>query len=73
MAKTGHEKPILLFALGGNALIRKGQCGTIREQFDNLRLPVRQIATNYCKIRTCICQAIPVTVNNQNKAIEQSK
>jgi carbamate kinase len=39
-----RPKPILLVALGGNALIRKGQRGTIREQFDNLRLPVRQIA-----------------------------
>lgn len=39
---TGKE--ILLVALGGNALIRKGQRGTIDEQFDNLRIPVRQIA-----------------------------
>lgn len=44
MAKTGRGKPILLIALGGNALIRKGQLGTIREQFDNLYPPVRQIA-----------------------------
>ncbi len=29
MVETGHEKPILLIALGGNALIRKGQCGLI--------------------------------------------
>ena len=34
----------LLIALGGNALIRKGQSGTIREQFANLRVPTRQIA-----------------------------
>jgi carbamate kinase len=34
----------MLIALGGNALIQKGQRGTIREQFENLRLPVRQIA-----------------------------
>lgn len=38
------QKPILLVALGGNALIRKGQSGTIDEQFDNLRIPVKQIA-----------------------------
>jgi carbamate kinase len=38
------KKEILLVALGGNALIRKGQAGTIEEQFANLRLPVRQIA-----------------------------
>ncbi len=38
------DKPILLIALGGNALIQKGQKGTIAEQFENLRIPVRQIA-----------------------------
>ena len=37
-------KPTLLVALGGNALIRKGQQGTISEQFENLRVPIRQIA-----------------------------
>ena len=44
MGKTQRRKPILLVALGGNALILKGQRGTIQEQFQNLRLPVRQIA-----------------------------
>ena len=44
MGKTQRRKPILLIALGGNALIKKGQRGTIQEQFYNLRLPVRQIA-----------------------------
>jgi len=39
------NKPILLIALGGNALIQKGQKGTITEQFDNLRIPIRQIAS----------------------------
>ena len=38
------DKKTLLVALGGNALIRKGQRGTIEQQFDNLRVPVRQIA-----------------------------
>ena len=38
------HKPILLVALGGNALIRKGQRGTIEEQFANLRVPIGQIA-----------------------------
>ncbi|MBU1612579.1 MAG: carbamate kinase, partial [Proteobacteria bacterium] len=37
-------KPLLIIALGGNALIRKGETGTTRQQFENLRLPVRQIA-----------------------------
>jgi carbamate kinase len=40
-----NYKPILLIALGGNALIQKGQKGTITEQFDNLRIPIRQIAS----------------------------
>jgi len=39
-----RKKEILLVALGGNALIRKGQAGTVGEQFANLRLPLRQIA-----------------------------
>ncbi|MBW1696168.1 MAG: carbamate kinase [Deltaproteobacteria bacterium] len=34
----------LLVALGGNALIRKGQVGTVEEQFENLKVPIRQIA-----------------------------
>ena len=37
-------KPILLIALGGNALIGKDQKGTIEEQFENLKVPLRQIA-----------------------------
>ncbi len=36
--------PTLLIALGGNALIRKHQRGTIREQFANLQIPMQQIA-----------------------------
>ncbi len=44
MMRTADEKPILLIALGGNALVQKGQQGTIEEQFDNLRVPIRQIA-----------------------------
>ena len=38
------KKEILLVALGGNALIRKGQVGTVDEQFENLKVPIRQIA-----------------------------
>jgi carbamate kinase len=37
-------KKILLVALGGNALIRKEQIGTVEQQFENLRTPIRQIA-----------------------------
>jgi carbamate kinase len=39
---TGRET--LLIALGGNALIRQGEHGTIDEQFANLRVPLRQVA-----------------------------
>lgn len=38
------HRETLLVALGGNALIRKGEIGTAAEQFENLKLPVRQIA-----------------------------
>lgn len=44
MHKKSHHKPILLVALGGNALIRKGEEGTIEQQFKNLKVPIRQIA-----------------------------
>jgi carbamate kinase len=40
----GVKKQILLVALGGNALIRKGQMGTVDEQFENLKVPISQIA-----------------------------
>ena len=43
MAAT-NSRERLLIALGGNALIKKGQKGTIGEQFANLTVPVRQIA-----------------------------
>ena len=33
-----------MIALGGNALVRKGQEGTIEDQFENLKVPIRQIA-----------------------------
>jgi carbamate kinase len=42
--KGKSKKEILLVALGGNALIRKGQEGTVEEQFQNLKIPIRQIA-----------------------------
>jgi carbamate kinase len=42
--KEEVKKEILLVALGGNALIRKGQVGTVEEQFENLKVPIRQIA-----------------------------
>jgi len=41
---TERVKKILLVALGGNALIRKGQAGTIEEQLENLKIPMDQVA-----------------------------
>jgi carbamate kinase len=41
---NGDERPLLLVALGGNALIRPGQSGTAAQQLENLRLPMRQVA-----------------------------
>jgi carbamate kinase len=38
------EKPIMLVAFGGNALIQSGQEGTAEEQFENLKLTMGQIA-----------------------------
>jgi carbamate kinase len=43
MKKASHKETILV-ALGGNALIRHGQTGTMDEQLENLRVPIRQIA-----------------------------
>jgi len=40
-----QSKPIVLVALGGNALIRKKQQGSARQQLENLKLPIRQIAS----------------------------
>lgn len=42
--ENSADRDILLLALGGNALIHKGQYGTVGEQFENLRVPMRQIA-----------------------------
>ncbi|MCM2358759.1 MAG: carbamate kinase [Geobacteraceae bacterium] len=42
--KNVANKETLLVALGGNALLRQGEEGTIAEQFANLRLPMRQVA-----------------------------
>jgi carbamate kinase len=39
-----QTKKTLLVALGGNALIRKGQQGTIEQQFENLKTPMNQLA-----------------------------
>jgi carbamate kinase len=38
------EKPIMLVAFGGNALIQSGQEGTAEQQFENLKPTMRQMA-----------------------------
>ncbi|MCX5852623.1 MAG: carbamate kinase [Deltaproteobacteria bacterium] len=58
------EKETLLVALGGNALIRKGQKGTVEEQFENLRVPVGQIARLSRKYRIIITHGNGPQVGN---------
>ncbi|MFP5212115.1 MAG: carbamate kinase [Acidobacteriota bacterium] len=43
-SEDSGRKKTLLVALGGNALIRGDQRGTIEEQLENLRVPLRQVA-----------------------------
>lgn len=66
-ANSGHEnatRPILLVALGGNALIRKGERGTIDEQFKNLSVPIRQVARLSKKYRIIITHGNGPQVGN---------
>lgn len=58
------NKPILLVALGGNALIRKGQKGTVEEQFENLKIPIQQIAKLSRKYRIIITHGNGPQVGN---------
>ncbi len=58
------QKEILLVALGGNALIGKNQEGTIEEQFENLKIPVRQIAALSDRYRIIITHGNAPQVGN---------
>ncbi len=62
--KTKKKKEIILVALGGNALIRKGETGTIEQQFDNLKVPIRQIARLLKKYRVIITHGNGPQVGN---------
>ncbi len=62
--KNKNPKPILLVALGGNALIRKGQRGTVEQQFDNLAVPMRQIAKLSRKYKIIITHGNAPQVGN---------
>ena len=57
-------KPLILIALGGNALIQKGQKGTAEEQFANLQLPMRQIARLSRRYRVVITHGNGPQVGN---------
>ena len=61
---TAGKKDILLVALGGNALIRKGQAGTAEEQFANLRSPMQQIARLSQRFRIIITHGNGPQVGN---------
>lgn len=64
MPKPKGDKPILLIALGGNALVQKGQRGTIQEQFDNLHPTMRQIAALSDRYRLIITHGNGPQVGN---------
>ena len=64
MTRDRTHKEILLVALGGNALIRKGQVGTVEEQFNNLRPPVSQIAKLSRRFRVIITHGNGPQVGN---------
>jgi carbamate kinase len=59
-----ERKEILLVALGGNALIRKGQAGTVEEQFQNLKVAAHQIARLSRHYRTIITHGNGPQVGN---------
>jgi carbamate kinase len=59
-----NRSETLLIALGGNALIRKGQVGTIAEQFTNLKGPLRQIARLSRRFRVIITHGNGPQVGN---------
>lgn len=57
-------KKTVLVALGGNALIRKGEEGTIDQQFQNLRVPIRQVAELAARYRIIITHGNGPQVGN---------
>jgi carbamate kinase len=58
------EKPILLIAFGGNALVKKGQKGTASQQFVNLQVPMRQVARLSIKYKIVITHGNGPQVGN---------
>lgn len=62
--KSNLKPEILLVALGGNALIRKAQVGSIEQQLQNLRVPISQIAKLAGKYRIIITHGNGPQVGN---------
>ena len=61
---TEQSKPILLVALGGNALVKKGQTGNVAEQLANLKVPAQQIAQLSSRYRIIITHGNGPQVGN---------
>jgi carbamate kinase len=59
-----NKREILVVALGGNALIRKDQKGSIDEQFQNLQVPLSQIARLAARYRIIITHGNGPQVGN---------
>jgi carbamate kinase len=58
------EKEVVLIAIGGNALVKKGEKGTAKEQFDNLKLPMKSIAKLSNKYKIVITHGNGLQVGN---------
>jgi carbamate kinase len=64
MSNVGNKREIILIALGGNALIQKGQAGTAEEQLENLTVPMRHIANLYREFKIIITHGNGPQVGN---------
>ncbi len=60
----GNKKETLLVALDGNALVRRRQEGTIEEQLENLKTPIRQIARLFREYKIIITHGNAPQVGN---------
>ncbi len=58
------KKEVVLIAIGGNALVKKGEKGTAKEQFDNLKLPMKSIAKLSNKYKIVITHGNGLQVGN---------
>jgi carbamate kinase len=58
------QKPIVVVAFGGNALIQKGQDGTAEQQLENLRVPMRKVAALASDYRVVITHGNGPQVGN---------